>query len=84
MNRTCLGRWRGIDDREDGLVEAGSGSSSQWLAADEAELRELRRCNRPLEQENEILRRGRRPTSPRDALLGKESGERSLRTAPLL
>ena len=47
VSESCLARWLRIADREDGLT-AGQ---------DSAELRELRKRNRQLEQENEILRR---------------------------
>jgi transposase len=47
---SCLGNWLRAADVEDG-AKAGNTSS------DSAELRELRRRNRLLEQENEVLRR---------------------------
>jgi transposase len=47
VSESCLARWLRIADREDSLT-AGQ---------DSAELRELRKRNRQLEQENEILRR---------------------------
>jgi transposase len=58
ISETCLQRWLKIADREDGLAPPtssdrdGGGSTN-----DSAELRELRRRNKLLEQENEILRR---------------------------
>ena len=61
ISESCLARWLRIADREDGLEEDGtgpsSGSSPSRPAPDEAEVRELRRRNKQLEQENEILRR---------------------------
>ena len=54
ISETCLTRWLKIADREDGVArpagDRGGGDS-------DAELRELRRRNKLLEQENEILRR---------------------------
>ena len=51
ISESCLARWLKIADRQDGL--AGAGGSNP----DTAEVRELRRRNKLLEQENEILRR---------------------------
>jgi transposase len=56
ISESCLARWLRLADREDGVAEVGP-SSSQQPAADDAEVRELRRRNKQLEQENEILRR---------------------------
>ena len=50
ISEACLHRWLKIADVEDG-IRAGT------TAADNAELRELKKRNRTLEQENEILRR---------------------------
>ena len=50
VSESCIARWLKIADREDGV--AGHASSG-----DDAELRELRKRNKQLEQENEILRR---------------------------
>jgi transposase len=50
ISESCLHRWLQLADREDGARPAGAGVES-------AELRELRKRNRVLEQENEILRR---------------------------
>jgi transposase len=50
ISEACLHRWLKIADVEDG-VRPGT------TAADNAELRELKKRNRTLEQENEILRR---------------------------
>lgn len=61
ISESCLARWLRSADREDGLAETGvgslGGSSQPRPATDEAEVRELRRRNKQLEQENEILRR---------------------------
>ena len=50
ISEACLHRWLKLADIEDGLV---AGVTS----AEAAEVRELRKRNRVLEQENEILRR---------------------------
>jgi len=51
VSESCIARWLKIADREDAVAgRAGSGG-------DDAELRELRKRNKQLEQENEILRR---------------------------
>jgi transposase len=52
ISESCLARWLRIADREDGLAEPGAGKP-----ADDIEVRELRRRNKQLEQEVEILRR---------------------------
>ena len=49
ISESCLHRWLQLADLEDGARPAG--------AVESVELRELRRRNRVLEQENEILRR---------------------------
>ena len=49
ISASCLARWLKVADREDGRGAAGE--------PDAAELRELRKRNKLLEQENEILRR---------------------------
>jgi transposase len=55
ISETCLTRWLKIADREDGLLAS---AADRGGGTDEsAELRELRRRNKLLEQENEILRR---------------------------
>ena len=51
VSESCIARWLKVADREDGLV--GRSSSDE----DVSELRELRKRNKQLEQENEILRR---------------------------
>jgi transposase len=51
ISESCLARWLRIADREDSNGFAVPG------AVDQAEVRELRRRNKQLEQENEILRR---------------------------
>ena len=50
ISESCLARWLKIADREEGL-------SPGPVCADAADLRELKRRNKLLEQENEILRR---------------------------
>ncbi len=49
----CLARWLAIADRDEGR----SNPSRTPAASDDTEVRELRRRNKQLEQENEILRR---------------------------
>jgi transposase len=51
ISESCLARWLRLADRDDG-VEVGPAKP-----ADEVEVRELRRRNKQLERENEILRR---------------------------
>ena len=50
ISESCLHRWLKLADIDDGVRPGVTGSES-------AELRELRRRNKTLEQENEILRR---------------------------
>jgi transposase len=50
ISESCLHRWMHLAEVEDGARPAGGSIES-------AELRELRKRNRVLEQENEILRR---------------------------
>jgi transposase-like protein len=50
VSQSCLSRWVKRAEIEDGQREG-------MTLADEAEVRELRKRNRLLEQENEILRR---------------------------
>src|SRR5580693_4500749 len=50
ISESCLHRWLKLADVDDGVRPGVTSSES-------AELRELRRRNRVLEQENEILRR---------------------------
>ena len=57
ISESCLQRWLKIADREDGLAPPVTGDRGGGQATDSAELRELRRRNKLLEQENEILRR---------------------------
>lgn len=58
ISESCLQRWLKIADRDDGLAPpAASGDRGGGSADDSAELRELRKRNKLLEQENEILRR---------------------------
>jgi transposase len=51
VSESCIARWLKIADREDGLAGRTPGSDA------EVENRELRKRNKQLEQENEILRR---------------------------
>jgi transposase len=48
FSASCLARWLKVADREDGVVAGGG---------DDAQLRELTKRNRLLEQEDEVLRR---------------------------
>ncbi len=57
ISESCLARWLKIADREDGLAPPSAGERSGAEQSESAELRELRRRNKLLEQENEILRR---------------------------
>jgi len=50
ISESCLHRWLKLADRDDGIKPGVAASES-------AELRELRKRNKTLEQENEILRR---------------------------
>jgi transposase len=50
ISQSCLQRWVKRAEIEDGMREG-------LTLADEAEIRELRKRNRLLEQENEVLRR---------------------------
>ena len=55
ISESCLARWLRVADRDDGL--AGKPQPAGALGDDAAELRELRKRTKQLEQENEILRR---------------------------
>ena len=57
ISESCLQRWLKIADREDGLAPPASSDRGGGSKDDSAEVRELRRRNKLLEQENEILRR---------------------------
>ena len=57
ISESCLQRWLKIADREDGLAPPSAGDRGSGEKSESAELRELRRRNKLLEQENEILRR---------------------------
>jgi transposase len=60
ISESCLQRWLKIADRDDGLAPPTSvdrGGGLDRGKDESAELRELRRRNKLLEQENEILRR---------------------------
>ena len=54
ISESCLARWLAIADRDEGRLSTTSSTSP---TSDDAEVRELRRRNKQLEQENEILRR---------------------------
>ena len=56
ISESCLARWLKIADREDGIAPPVSSDRGGGGADESAELRELRRRNKLLEQENEILR----------------------------
>ena len=70
ISESCLQRWLKIADREDGITGPAGGDCGSGANDESAELRELRRRNKLLEQENEILRRAtaycslRRPPPP--------------------
>ena len=57
ISESCLGRWLRIADRQDGRGGIPAGSGGAAAGSPETELRELRRRNKQLEQENEVLRR---------------------------
>ena len=57
ISESCLQRWLKIADCEDGISGPASSDRGGGENSDSAELRELRRRNKLLEQENEILRR---------------------------
>jgi transposase len=57
ISESCLQRWLKIADRDDGVVPPTSADRGGGGKDESAELRELRRRNKLLEQENEILRR---------------------------
>ena len=57
ISESCLQRWLKIADREDGLTPPANGDRGGGSNDESAEVRELRRRNKLLEQENEILRR---------------------------
>ncbi len=51
ISQSCLKRWMTMADRDDGVTHDGP------TTVETAELRDLRRRNKLLEQENEVLRR---------------------------
>jgi transposase len=57
ISESCLQRWLKIADRDDGLAAPASSDRGGGFKDESVELRELRRRNKLLEQENEILRR---------------------------
>ena len=54
VSESCIARWIKIADREDGKAPPGASGTD---GAVDAEVRELRKRTKLLEQENEILRR---------------------------
>jgi transposase-like protein len=54
ISESCLRNWMAQADADDG---AGGGRSDRLTSAEKKELAELRRRNRQLEMENEILKR---------------------------
>ena len=52
ISESCLARWLRIADRDDGLLPGATAAPG-----DSPELRDLKKRNKQLEQENEILRR---------------------------
>jgi transposase len=57
ISESCLSRWLKIANRQDGIAAGSASAGEDSAGEDSAELRELRKRNRQLEQENEILRR---------------------------
>jgi transposase len=57
ISESCLQRWLKIADREDRIAPPAAGARGGGEKDESAELRELRRRNKLLEQENGILRR---------------------------
>jgi transposase len=57
ISESCLQCWLKIADREDGLAPPAAGDRGSGEKPESVELRELRRQNKLLEQENEILPR---------------------------
>jgi transposase len=57
ISESCLQCWLKIADHEDGLAPPASSDRGGGGKDESAEVRELRRRNRLLEQENEMLRR---------------------------
>lgn len=57
ISESCLQRWLKIADRDDGLAPPAGSDRGGGAKDDSTELRELRKRNKLLEQENEILRR---------------------------
>jgi transposase len=53
ISESCLSRWLRMADRDDGVA----GPDRPVGVGETAEVRELRRRNKLLEQENEVLRR---------------------------
>jgi transposase len=57
ISESCLQRWLNIADREDGPAPPAASVTEGDGRTRTAELREQRRRNKLMEQENEILRR---------------------------
>ena len=57
ISESCLARWLKIADREDGIAPPAADDRGGGATDADAELREPRRRNKLLEQEDEILRR---------------------------
>lgn len=51
VSESCIARWLKVADRDDGVAGRSPGDNN------DTEVRELRKRNKQLEQENEILRR---------------------------
>jgi transposase len=57
ISASCLQRWLKIADRDDRLAPPAAGDRGGGSKDESAEVRDLRRRNKLLEQENEVLRR---------------------------
>ena len=83
ISESCLQRWLKIADREDGLAPPTGGDRGGGSTEESAELRELRRRNKLLEQENEILRRATayfaRDVDPVGQFIGQAARSKSRR-----
>jgi transposase-like protein len=64
ISESCLGNWLNAADVEDGIRPGAT-------KADSEELKELKRRNRALEQENEVLRRAAAYLSQANLRLGQ-------------
>ena len=77
VSESCLSRWLRIADCEDGNDPVSTSTPS---TVDEVEVRELRRRNKQLEQEVEILRRATAYFA-RDILPLRSSGRQTVRSS---